>query len=372
MWRLEIHELDKLFGSLKQDGYQLIGPKVQDRAIIYDEIYSTKDLPQGWTHEQEAGTYRLTSRSDQAYFGFTVGPHSWKKYLLPPKQRLWKASQQEGRFTIEQEPIRAPKMAFIGVRSCELSAIAIQDRVLYSGDFVDPVYKARRDNILLIVVQCGKADSTCFCTSMNTGPKAEDGFDLALTEIIEDSEHYFVVESSSERGTKLLEQIQAEKAPQKSVDAAQQVSENTAKQIQKRMDTDGLKELLYAQAEHPQWQDVADRCLSCANCTMVCPTCFCTDVNDVTDLTGENAERWRTWDSCFHVDYSYIHGGPIRPSVRARYRQWMTHKLASWHDQFDTSGCVGCGRCITWCPSKIDITAEVAAIRSSTVEQTEE
>jgi Fe-S oxidoreductase len=96
---------------------------------------------------------------------------------------------------------------------------------------------------------------------------------------------------------------------------------------------------------------------------MVCPTCFCTTVEDVSDVTGDHAERWRRWDSCFTLGFSYIHGGSIRNSGKARYRQWMTHKLASWIDQFGTSGCVGCGRCITWCPVGIDITEEARAIR---------
>jgi formate hydrogenlyase subunit 6/NADH:ubiquinone oxidoreductase subunit I len=140
---------------------------------------------------------------------------------------------------------------------------------------------------------------------------------------------------------------------------------NTTAQMGRSLNTIGIKDLLYRNAEHPRWDEVATRCLSCANCTMVCPTCFCTTVEDVTDLTGEHAERWRKWDSCFTMDFSYIHGGSVRPSVKARYRQWLTHKLASWIDQFGVSGCVGCGRCITWCPAGIDITEEVRAIRDS-------
>jgi ferredoxin len=96
---------------------------------------------------------------------------------------------------------------------------------------------------------------------------------------------------------------------------------------------------------------------------MACPTCFCTTVDDVTDLTGSQAVRSRRWDSCFSMDFSYIHGGSVRSSGASRYRQWLTHKLASWQDQFGASGCVGCGRCITWCPVGIDLTEEVEAIR---------
>ncbi|NJL33712.1 MAG: sulfite reductase subunit A, partial [Chloroflexaceae bacterium] len=123
--------------------------------------------------------------------------------------------------------------------------------------------------------------------------------------------------------------------------------------------------LLKHNLEHKRWEQVAERCLSCANCTMVCPTCFCSTVEDTTALDGSHAERWRKWDSCFTVDFSFIHGGTVRRETRTRYRQWMTHKLAAWIDQFGTSGCVGCGRCIVWCPVGIDITAEIAAMRAS-------
>ena len=133
-----------------------------------------------------------------------------------------------------------------------------------------------------------------------------------------------------------------------------------AEQMGRELETDGLRELLERNREHPRWDEVSERCLTCGNCTMVCPTCFCTSVEDVTDLTGEEAERWREWDSCFSLDFSYVVGGSVRSSSRSRYRQWMTHKLGTWWDQFGSSGCVGCGRCITWCPVGIDVTEELA------------
>jgi ferredoxin len=129
------------------------------------------------------------------------------------------------------------------------------------------------------------------------------------------------------------------------------------------METRGIHDLLYQNFEHPRWDEIAARCLSCGNCTMVCPTCFCTNVEDVSDVTGHRAERWRRWDSCFTMSFSYIHGGSVRTSAKARFRQWMTHKLASWIDQFGTTGCVGCGRCIAWCPVGIDLTEEAQALR---------
>ena len=108
---------------------------------------------------------------------------------------------------------------------------------------------------------------------------------------------------------------------------------------------------------------MAERCLACGSCTSVCPTCFCVTTEDFTDLAAGLSRRVRRWDSCFSVDFTYIHGGNVRTSIAARYRQWLTHKLGSWHEQFGTPGCVGCGRCITWCPAGIDITEEAGVLR---------
>jgi sulfhydrogenase subunit beta (sulfur reductase) len=356
---------DLLLDALGKRGYRVVGPTVRDGAIVYDEVTCTSDFPIGWRDEQDGGTYRLLKRNDEAIFGYAVGPHSWKRFLHPPVVRLWQAERTETSFEIIPEKNEAPKMAFIGVRSCELHAIQIQDKVFTGGKWVDSAYKARRDRAFIVAVNCGQQSGTCFCVSMKTGPKAQDGFDLALTEILEDGLHYFVVEIGTELGREVLNQIPYREATAAEEAAAEDVVLRTASQMGRRLDTADIKQLLYRNYENPRWDNVAARCLTCGNCTMVCPTCFCTTVEDVTDLKGEHAERWQKWDSCFTMDFSYIHGGSVRPTPKSRYRQWMTHKLATWIDQFGTSGCVGCGRCITWCPVAIDITEEVRAIRET-------
>jgi ferredoxin len=172
-----------------------------------------------------------------------------------------------------------------------------------------------------------------------------------------------VVEAGTETGAEVLAELQAPKAGAKAVRQAEAAVEAAAAAITRRLDTTGIRDLLYQAFEHARWDDVSARCLNCGNCTLVCPTCFCSTVEDSSDVGGTQAERWRRWDSCFVQSFSYIHGGSVRMSSRSRYRQWLTHKLGAWIDQFGTSGCVGCGRCITWCPVGIDITQEVAAIR---------
>jgi ferredoxin len=363
--RLERSNIDTLFTALQQEGYQIIGPVIRDEAIVYDEVSTSDDLPIGWTDKQEPGSYRLEKRNDARLFGYVVGPWSWKRYIFPPREKLWSAAKTEKGFELIPSSPKAPKLAFLGVRACELQAISIQDKVFLGEDQSDPNYGSRRDPLFLIAVNCGQAGGTCFCASMGTGPKATSGFDLALTEILTDEEHYFLIEAGSEKGEKILAKIPHRQATAEEIQQGDDLVNQTTQQMGRKLDTKDIKDLLYRTLEHERWDEVAERCLSCANCTLVCPTCFCSDVQDVTDLTGEHAERWRQWDSCFNQSFSYIHGGNIRSSVKSRYRQWMTHKLATWIDQFGTSGCVGCGRCITWCPVGIDITEEAQAIRDS-------
>lgn len=360
---LQTEDLPRLLEALHARRYQVIGPTLSDNAIVLEEIRSVSELPVGWTDEQEGGVYRLKRREDETYFGYGVGPHTWKQFLNPPHLRLWRARRENGNLQFMLDSQEAPKMAFLGVRPCELEAIAVQDRVFLGKGYVDPVYAERRASLLIIVVQCAQASSTCFCASMGTGPHAESGYDLALTEVIGRRTHHFLVETGSVRGVELLQEIPHAPATDAQIEQAREISRQTARQQSRTMHVEGLKELLYRSYEHPHWEEVGARCLTCGNCTMVCPTCFCMTVEDSVDLAGRDAQRRRRWDSCFMMDFSYITGGSVRYSPSARYRQWLTHKLATWHDQFGVSGCVGCGRCITWCPVAIDLTEEVRAFQ---------
>ncbi|MGO8949693.1 MAG: 4Fe-4S dicluster domain-containing protein [Ktedonobacterales bacterium] len=361
-------DFPELFAALHTLGFQIVGPTLREGAIVYDELATVDDLPIGYTDEQEAGTYRLKRRDDAALFGYNVGPQSWKQYLHLPRLRLWRAERRPGTVDITVDEALPPKLAFLGVRACELHAIAIQDQVFVKGPFVDRDYQQRRDRVCIIAVNCAQAGNTCFCVSMGTGPRVNGDFDLSLVELLDANRHDFLVEAGSELGVDLLERVPHRPAAKADLSAAETTMNATAASMGRTLQTEGIVELLTGQPEHPRWSEVATRCLSCTNCTMVCPTCFCTSVQDTTDLLGQVAERWQHWDSCFTMDFSHIAGGSIRASTKSRYRQWMTHKLATWFDQFGTSGCVGCGRCITWCPVGIDITVEVRAIRQSAEE----
>lgn len=354
---VERKDLQGLFDSLKKAGYGLFGPTLGGNAIVYDRISSTDDLPAGWLDNQDNGTYRLSKDKTGALFGYTVGPTSWKKFLYPPERRLYEVQKDERRFKIIPSEPKVEKQAFIGVRPCELAAIAIHDKVLTGGPYADTAYAENRKNLFVVAVNCTRAGGTCFCASMKTGPKATAGYDLALTEVIEGGRHYFVVQVGSDAGAKIMNGLTHKDAGQAELQAA------SASQMGRKLNTDDLPAILNRNFDSPHWGNVANRCLTCGNCTLVCPTCFCMNVEDTTELDGSRAERSRRWDSCFTVGFSYIHGGSIRPSVAARYRQWLMHKLAYWPDQFGSFGCVGCGRCITWCPVGIDLTEEARLVR---------
>ncbi len=204
--KLAAKDFQRLLDALAARGYQVMGPTLEDGQLIYGEIDQVTDLPIGWTALQEAGTFRLEPRPDEAWFGFAVGQQSWKQFLLPPRQTLWQAQREGSGWRLVHQTGEAPRFAFLGVRACELNAMAVQDRVFLQGAQVDPTYKARREQAFIVALQCGHQDKgVCFCASMGTGPQAATGFDLALTEVLQGGEHFFVVEIGTDRGAGIIQ-----------------------------------------------------------------------------------------------------------------------------------------------------------------------
>jgi ferredoxin len=355
-----LDSLQPLVAALRADGYRVIGPTVRDDAIVLDELESADALPFGWGVDVGPGSYRLRRRTDRAAFGHAAGPRSWKSYLHPPREPLWAARRApDGDLTISEPDDEPPRYAFLGVRACDLRAIAVLDKVL---GVPGGRYARRRERVFIVAVNCTEPAPTCFCASTGSGPDAREGFDLALTELPGPDSARYVVEAGSPAGERLLDRLPHEPAAADDVTQARQAVAGAAGRTGRSLPEGDLRDLLAGSREAARWDEVASRCLTCGNCTMVCPTCFCTTVTDSTDLTGQTASREQRWESCFDIDYSYLYGGPVRPSARGRYRQWLSHKLGTWHDQFGESGCVGCGRCIVWCPVGIDITEEAHAL----------
>lgn len=352
--------LARLIEALKDDGHTVVGPTVRDHAIVLDEIDSADALPVGWTDAQGPGTYRIERGGDRVFDGYVVGPDSLKQSFFPAEEVLYRAERRaDGKVGFTKVVPDPPRTAFLGVRSCDLHAAGIQDRTFVDGPYEEPRYRARRDGAFLVAVNCTQPGDLCFCASMDTGPRVTGGADLVLTE----RDDGFLVEAGTDRGEAVLDGLDTADATDADEAWLDRAMADAATKMGRQMDTDRLPELLFGRLDHPRWLEVADRCLACGNCTSVCPTCFCSTAEDPSDLAGEEASHVRLWDSCFTHDHAAIHGGSFRPTVKDRYRQWLTHKVGSWVSQFGTSGCVGCGRCIAWCPVGIDLTEEITALR---------
>jgi sulfhydrogenase subunit beta (sulfur reductase) len=356
--------------------HRVVGPQVADGAIVFRDLARVADLPAGWLDEQDGGHYRLVRDESAGWFDHVVGPHSLKNFLFPARETIAALERVDGSWRHVPPPPPERPLAVVGVRGCDLAALAIQDRVFMGGAYVDPSYKARREGLFVVAVECRRAAATCFCHSLGSGPAAGPGFDLAITEFPD----RFACRIGSARGRAVWDRVRqaaggaiapcspAEAAAARAVPAALEARMRVRTAVPgqpapRSLDTSGIRELLCGNPDHPRWEEVATRCLSCTNCTAVCPTCFCASVTEVADLAADRVDRERHWASCFTLDHSRMHGAAVRATTASRYRQWLTHKLAGWIDQFGTSGCTGCGRCITWCPVGIDLTAEVAAIR---------
>ncbi len=365
--RLTLDALQSLIDELRNREYTVIGPKIENKKVVYEEISKIDDLPAGWTDEQESARYRLHKTDSPALFDITHSMNAWIHHLYPSKATLLKASRENSGFTVERMKESPPKYALFGIRPCDLEAMKKYDRILLKDKYHDEIYKKRREKTLIISANCTRPSGTCFCASMESGPKAISGYDLALTEIIRDGDNYFIADIGSESAQELIDKIPQTEASADDIAYADSLIEKAREEMGRTLNTENLKEILQKNYENTFWDTVGDRCLTCGNCTLVCPTCFCTTIQDYTDLTGSHVERIRQWDSCYNNEFSYIHGGSVRTSSYAQYRHWLMHKLATYHDQFDTSGCVGCGRCITWCPAAIDITEEASAIRKHSI-----
>ncbi len=351
--------LDDLIALLKQSGYRCIGPRVRDGAIVYEDIASADELPVGVRDRQQPGEYRLIRQGDGRRFAWANGPQALKPWLFRPAEVLWSVTRDAGgRLAFTPAQAAEAPLAVIGVRACDLAALALNDAHFRDGPHPDPRYVARREGLLLVGVHCTHPADTCFCASTGDGPEIRAGHDLVLSEL----DDGYLIAAGSARGEDLLSRLTTGGAQATQIAAARAEIDAGARRQTRTLPGRDLEQTLFARLDHPRWDAVAARCLSCTNCTSVCPTCFCYSERESPALSGEASEHVREWDSCFTEGHSYIHGLVVRPGTRERYRQWLTHKLGGWHAQYGRSGCVGCGRCIAWCPAGIDLTEETHAL----------
>jgi len=347
-----------LIDALSDAGFCVVGPIAKDGAIQYLELHDAHQLPHGRTDEQAPGHYRVTEMDSPRCFAWATGPQALKPYLFGAHEALWNARRDaQGALHFETVQAEPKALAVIGARACDLAALALQDRHFIDA-VRDPYYAARRTDLFIVAVHCAYPADTCFCASTGDGPHATSGFDLALSEL----DQGYLLEVGSSRGADIAQRLPLQDASDAQLRQAEDEVNEAARRQYRRLPSRDLRDALFGALAHPRWEAVAARCLACGNCTSVCPTCFCHAEHDAPQLGGESSQHVREWDSCFSEGHSYLHGFLVRGETRQRYRQWLTHKLGSWHEQYGRSGCVGCGRCITWCPVGIDITEEASTI----------
>ena len=350
-------QFQRLIDTLYKEGMWVVGPRVKEGTIVYETIDNVSQLPVGYRDKQSPGQYELVkSKKQSGYFSWANGPQAIKPLTFTPKEALWQAHQAKDG-SLQFTPVVAEKkaVAILGVRACDLGGLSLQDQHFLDQEFVDPYYESRREGVFLIAVNCSHPADTCFCHATGNGPSAKSGYDLVITEL----DDGFIISSEGERGKKILDSLSLQNATAAHTSAQEKQHKNSIAVQKRTLPSVEIASTLAKQHSHSRWDDVAARCLACGNCTSVCPSCFCHIEFDEPELNGETTTHVRQWSSCFSSDHSYIHGVIIRKEIKARYRQWLTHKFSSWVVQYGRSGCTGCGRCITWCPVGIDITEEL-------------
>lgn len=340
---LEEEEIDKLVEKLLVD-YQVFGPKRKGSEHVFDEIQSSGEL-------------------DLSYVTTILPP---KKYLLPQREKI--LSFNSGHEIVPEEPELPRKQVIFGIHSCDLNAFLLLDKV-FLDKYPLPSYAKRRKNLTTIALTCTEVDYTCFCSSMGTGPSPNQGYDLLLTWL---GDRYLAEEGSPE-GEKILSLIEGREARSEDYEAKSKVIEDVKKKFRKKIDTEGLPELIKENLEHEIWEELGEIDLACAQCVMSCPTCYCFDVRDNLELNLKEGFRFKEWDSCLLLEFAEVAlGGNFRNSRAARIRQFIGHNLgwggACQYEVFDGKfKCVGCGRCIKVCPVHIDLTDVAARLRGEKV-----
>ncbi len=338
--------------------YDVIAPVVRDFSIALEKINSFDQLARGYKDVQYPARYQLEKTDEPLIFTYANGQESPKKFLHPSWLSMFKGKLHDDSLAVDEEPGPARKFAFFGIRPCDRQSILVLDKTFITSH-PDSFYLKRRSGSFIAVVNCTRPSAVCFCASMGSGPKADRGFDLALTELADS----FIVEPGSSKGMQVLESLTTRPASDKELDDATSLLEDAVRHMGRTLNTVGLPQILRSNLEHPHWDIMKDWCIGCTNCTMVCPTCFCYTISDKVDLGLRGFERERHWDSCFAWQFTEIHGCNFRETLRQRYRHWACHKIGYWVEQYGVFGCVGCGRCITWCPVGIDIVDVANTIR---------
>ncbi|MBS3977633.1 MAG: 4Fe-4S dicluster domain-containing protein [Syntrophomonadaceae bacterium] len=298
-------------------------------------------VPVSQAGSKEFGRWSLNTRPD-----FTGNTRlSPKGLMFLQTESMYSYTVTEGGMGVVLEEIdhKPARQVIVGIRPCDVQSVQVMDEVFLTKGYVDKLYKEKRDHTCLVALGCLSPLPTCFCSSMGLNPMAAPGADLMMYDL---GDSYGII-PQSEAGEALIASLGG-----LVLDGGQVPAGNPCTL---KVDTEGLTAKLQKMFEHPLWNKVNQKCLACGTCTYLCPTCHCFDIQGKNK--GDEGYKFRCWDSCMYPEYTLMAGGhQPRSSKKERLRQRFLHKLQYMPERYHAWGCVGCGRCLAYCPVQVDIT----------------
>jgi ferredoxin len=288
---------------------------------------------------------------DEPFFAYLNSKNAPKNIFFPHTETMMKYTRTPQGMVFSSEVNEAGQSVLFGVRPCDAHSFVVLDKLFDQEKYKDQYYIAKRQNTTVITLACVKPPyATCFCTSVDGEPVSSEGADILLTDIGDE----YLVELVTEKGAKLAGYFGDTKADAPAEAKKAELAAKAKEAIKSKVPAHEVKPILDKNFDHPFWDTIHAKCLACGTCTYLCPTCHCFDISD--EVVGSDGIRLRSWDSCmFPLFTKETSGHNPRPSQKERWRQRTMHKFKYYIDMFNTIGCVGCGRCVMYCPVNLDI-----------------
>jgi sulfhydrogenase subunit beta (sulfur reductase) len=246
----------------------------------------------------------------------------------------------------------AGKRVILGVKHCDARALQVLDQV-YKWDYIDTDYQKRRENTVIISKRCDKADTHCFCTSLDYDVEKSDAFDILIVKGLDGT---IYLQAKSDKGEELLKTADCGLRTADSGTEGEMKRQYNAfeSSFRLKMDYKDINEKLQKRFESEAFETVSSNCVSCNTCAFVCPTCHCFKISD--EKQKDEGVRYKSYDSCNNVYFTLMAGGHNpRPAKYRRWRQRSLHKFVYYKERFGVNLCVGCGKCTISCPVNISI-----------------
>ena len=307
--------------------------------------------------KEEGILFSKIDKADDMYPSYSNTKNSVKEFLLPQLEELFRFAKKGNSNEIIDVKEKKRRSLLFGVRPCDGKAVAMLDKV-FLENIPDSYYKSRLENTFVIGMACDTPLQTCFCTSVGGGPFSTEGLDALFVEL---EEKYLII-PVTKQCEKLF--VHFDNASKEDIKEAEKLKKNAEKRLKPVFEIEGIKEKLDEMFESSIWDEIYQKCIKCGICTYLCPACHCFDVQDET--IGEKGCRVRNWDSCMFPKFTlHASGHNPRPTQKERWRQRIMHKFNYLKENTGLYGCVGCGRCVEYCPVNLDIRKVIRDILES-------